>query len=250
MDLQLKGKTALVTGASQGIGRAIALGLAAEGAHLAIVARRRELLEAVAATIAKAGGSTPTIITADVMLPDSAQRISGEALAALGRVEILVNSAGGSRPLPLEAPDAAWDEAMMLNFTRLRQLTHAVLPSMISGKWGRIINITGKSEPEKINASFSAKAAVHAWAKGVSREIGKHGITVNSIAPGRIMSEQIRRLYPEAERKAFAEREIPVGRYGEPEELAALAVFLASPVASYVSGTVIAVDGGLRRYQY
>jgi 3-oxoacyl-[acyl-carrier protein] reductase len=152
--------------------------------------------------------------------------------------------------LPVDAPDAAWDEAITLNFTRLRQLTHAVLPQMIQGKWGRIVNITGKSEPEKINASFSAKAAVHAWAKGLSREIGKHGITVNSIAPGRIMSEQIRRLYPEEERRRFSEREIPVGRYGEPEELAALAVFLASPVAAYISGTVIAVDGGLRRYQY
>ena len=97
---------------------------------------------------------------------------------------------------------------------------------------------------------FAAKAAVHAWSKGLSREIGRHGITINCIPPGRIMSEQIRRNYPEQERKEFSEREIPVGRYGEPEELARLAVFLASPLAGYISGTVLPVDGGLRRYSF
>jgi 3-oxoacyl-[acyl-carrier protein] reductase len=121
---------------------------------------------------------------------------------------------------------------------------------MIERGWGRIINITGKSEPDRLNASFAAKAAVHAWAKGLSREIGRSGITVNSIAPGRIMSEQIRRLYPERERQQLADTEISVGRYGEPEDLAAMAVFLASPLASYITGTVIPVDGGLRRYQF
>ena len=138
----------------------------------------------------------------------------------------------------------------MLNFTRLRQLTHAVLPGMIERKWGRIINITGKSEPERLNASFAAKAAVHSWSKGLSREIGKHGVTINSIAPGRIITEQILRLYPEDERRSFAAREIPVGEYGQPEDLAVLAVFLASPLARYMTGTVIPVDGGLRRYQF
>jgi hypothetical protein len=157
MDLLLKGKTALVTGASQGIGRAIAVGLAAEGARLAIVARRKELLEQVAETVVAKGGTKPALIVADVMEPDSGRTIAGEALAALGRIEILVNSAGGSRPIPVDAPDSIWDEAMMLNFTRLRQLTHAVLPSMTEHRWGRIVHITGKSEPEKINASFSAK---------------------------------------------------------------------------------------------
>ena len=141
----------------------------------------------------------------------------------------LVNNAGGSRPLPVDAPDSDWDEAISLNFTRYRQVTHALLPQMIERRWGRIINITGKSEPEGLNAAFAAKAAVHAWAKGLSREIGQHGITVNCIPPGRIMSEQIRRNYPEDYRKHFAEEEIPVGYWGEPEDLAVLAVFLASP---------------------
>jgi len=250
VDLQLKGRTALVTGASMGIGRAIAAGLAAEGARLAIVARRKDLLEQVAAGIEKSGGVRPAVIVADVMQPESPQRICDEAVRALGKIEILVNSAGGSRPLPADAPDQSWDEALTLNFTRLRQLTHAILPGMIVQKWGRIINITGKSEPERINASFAAKAAVHAWAKGLSREIGKHGITINSIAPGRIITEQILRLYPEEERRKFAAREIPVGEYGQPEDLAVLAVFLASPLARYMTGTVIPVDGGLRRYQF
>jgi 3-oxoacyl-[acyl-carrier protein] reductase len=250
VDLQLKGRAALVTGASTGIGRAIAFALAAEGSRLAIIARRQDLLEQVAAGIEKAGGPRPAIIAADVMQPDSPLLIRDEAVRALGKVEILVNSAGGSRPISWQAPDQVWDEALMLNFTRLRQLTHAILPGMIAQRWGRIINITGKSEPEKINASFAAKAAVHAWAKGLSREVGRHGITVNSIAPGRIISEQILRLYPEEERRAFAEREIPVGEYGQPEDLAVLAAFLSSPLARYMTGTVIPVDGGLRRYQF
>lgn len=250
MDLQLKGRTALVTGASMGIGRAIAVRLAAEGARLAIAARRKDLLEQVADGIEKAGGCRAVIVVADIMQPESPQRIRDEVVGALGKIEILVNSAGGSRPLPADAPDQSWDEALTLNFTRLRQLTHAILPGMIAQRWGRIINVTGKSEPERINASFAAKAAVHAWAKGLSREIGKHGITINSIAPGRIISEQILRLYSEDDRRKFAEREIPVGEYGQPDDLAVLAAFLASPLARYMTGTVIPVDGGLRRYQF
>jgi 3-oxoacyl-[acyl-carrier protein] reductase len=250
MDLQLAGKTALVTGASMGIGRAIARGLAAEGVRVAVLARRAELLETLAAEIVAAGGARPALIVQDIMAEDAAVRVRDAALAALGKVEILVNNAGGSRPLPVDAPEERWTEALTLNFTRQRQLTHALLPQMIAGNWGRIINITGKSEPEGLNAAFAAKAAVHAWAKGLSREVGKHGITVNSIPPGRIMSEQIRRNYPEDYRKHFAETEIPVRYWGEPEDLAVMAVFLASPLARYVTGTVIPVDGGLRRYQF
>jgi 3-oxoacyl-[acyl-carrier protein] reductase len=250
MDLQLEGRTAVVTGASMGIGRAVAKGLAAEGVKVAVVARRKELLDTLAEEIARADGPRAAIIVADVMAADAAERIGGEALAALGHVDILVNSAGGSRPLPLDAPEERWEEAMTLNFTRARQLTHALLPGMMARKWGRILNISGKSEPFGLNAAFAAKAAIHAWAKGLSRDVGKFAITVNSIAPGRIMSEQIRRNYPPEERKKFSTEEIPVGAYGEPEDLAVLAVFLASPLAHYITGTVIPVDGGLRRYQF
>ncbi len=251
MDLQLAGKRALVTGASMGIGRGIARALATEGVRLAIVARRRNLLDDAAAEIAAAGGERSATIAADLMEEGAPARIAAAAAQGLGGgIDILVNCAGGSRPLPIDAPEERWVEAMTLNFTRQRQLAHAVLPEMIAQKWGRIINITGKSEPDRINAAFAAKAAVHSWAKGLSREVGRHGITVNSIAPGRIMSEQIRRNYPPEERRRFAEQEIPVGAYGEPEDLAVLAVFLASPLARYITGTVIPVDGGLRRYQF
>ncbi|MDE2581997.1 MAG: SDR family oxidoreductase [Rhodospirillales bacterium] len=250
MDLQLHGRTALVTGASMGIGRAIAKGLAAEGVRVAALARRGELLETLADEIEVAGGPRPALIVQDILAEDAAALIGNAAAGALGQVDILVNNAGGSRPLPIDAPEERWTEALTLNFTRQRQITHALLPQMIARKWGRIINITGKSEPEGLNAAFAAKAAMHAWAKGLSREVGQYGITVNSIPPGRIMSEQIRRNYPEDYRKHFAETEIPVRFWGEPEDLAVMAVFLASPLARYVTGTVIPVDGGLRRYQF
>jgi 3-oxoacyl-[acyl-carrier protein] reductase len=250
MDLQLHDKTALVTGASMGIGRAIAKGLAAEGVDVAAVARRIELLELLSDEIAAAGARRPALIRQDLMSEDAAEMLRDVALAELGKVDILVNNAGGSRVLPIDAPEGRWTEAMTLNFTRQRQIAHALLPQMIDRRWGRIINITGKSEPEHLNAAFAAKAAVHAWAKGLSREVGQFGITVNSIPPGRIMSEQIRGNYPEDYRKRFAETEIPVRYWGEPEDLAVMAVFLASPLARYVTGTVIPVDGGLRRYQF
>jgi 3-oxoacyl-[acyl-carrier protein] reductase len=250
MELDLKSRTAVVSGASIGIGRAIAKALALEGVRVVAVARRAELLEKLAGELKAEGGAEIVPVVQDIMEEDSASKLAAAALGALGHVDILVNNAGGSRPLPVDAPDSAWDEAIALNFTRYRQVTHALLPQMIERRWGRIINITGKSEPEGLNAAFAAKAAVHAWAKGLSREIGEHGITVNCIPPGRIMSEQIRRNYPEDYRSKFAEEEIPLGYWGEPEDLAALAVFLASSKARYITGTVIPVDGGLRRYQF
>ena len=251
MDLQLTGKTALVTGASMGIGRAIAKGLAAEGVKLCIAARRRLLLEELAREIAAARGAQPVLVEIDLMPEGAPLQIARAALDALGHIDILVNCAGGSNPaLPIDAPEAKWGEAMTLNYVRVRQLTHAMLPGMIELGWGRVINISGKSEPEGLIAATPAKAAVHAWSKGLSRTVGRHGITVNCIQPGRIMSEQIRRKYsPEFRAKQSAD-EIPVGRYGEPEELAVLAVFLASPAARYITGAVLPVDGGLRRFAF
>jgi 3-oxoacyl-[acyl-carrier protein] reductase len=246
MELELKGKTALVTGASMGIGRGIARALAKEGVRLAVVARRRNLLQELEKEI----GAKLVIIEQDFLQEGSPQKIAQAALAGLGTVDILVNNAGGSRRFTLDSTEAQWEEAITLNFTRQRQLTHQLLSQMIARKWGRIINITGKSEPEGINGAFAAKAAMHAWAKGLSREVGKHGITVNSIPPGRIDSEQIRRNYTPEFRKHESEHDIPVGEYGRPEDIADLACFLASPRARYITGTVIPVDGGLRRYQF
>lgn len=251
MDLQLKGKTALVTGASMGIGRAIAKGLATEGVRVCIAARRRNLLEELAREITSVGGAMPAIVEIDVMPEGAPQRLAHAALDQLGEINILINSAGGSRPaIPIDAPEEEWSHVMTLNFVRVRQLTHALLPGMIEKRWGRIINISGKSEPSDLVAANPAKAAIHAWSKGLSRRVGRHGITVNCIPPGRIMSEQIRRKYPESYRNEQSAKEIPVGRYGEPEELACLAVFLASPVARYITGAVLPVDGGLRRYAF
>jgi 3-oxoacyl-[acyl-carrier protein] reductase len=250
MELGLQGKRALVTGASVGIGHGIALGLAREGVRLAVVARRGNLLQGLADEIIHQGGAAPVLIVEDLLAEGAPARIARAAIEGLGAVDILINNAGGSRPFKVDATEEQWNEAMTLNFSRQRQLTHAVLKQMLARKWGRIINITGKSEPEGINGAFCAKAAIHAWAKGLSREVGKFGITVNSIPPGRIHSEQIRRNYAPEYRTWQAENEIPVGRYGEPEDVAGLVCFLSSPLAGYITGTVIPVDGGLRRYQF
>jgi 3-oxoacyl-[acyl-carrier protein] reductase len=246
MDLGIRGKTALVTGASMGIGRGIATALAREGVRLAVVARRRNLLE----ELEKELGQKLVIVECDLMQEGSVEKIAKAALEGLGSVEILINNAGGSRKFTLDSNEAQWEEALTLNFTRQRQLAHQLLAQMMARKWGRIVNITGKSEPEGLNGAFAAKAAMHAWAKGLSREVGRHGITVNSIPPGRIMSEQILRNYPPEYRKKQSEEEIPVGEYGQPADIANLVCFLVSPLARYITGAVIPVDGGLRRYQF
>lgn len=251
MDLQLKDKTALVTGASVGIGRAIAQSLAAEGVRLAVSARRVDKLAELADEIVAAGGHKPVLIACDLYEADAAAKLAAAAIEGLGRVDILVNNAGGSRSFKeLHVSEDAWQEAITLNFHRPRQLADALIDQMIASGWGRIINITGKSEPEHINGAFCAKAGIHSWAKGLSRMVGKHGITVNCIPPGRIHSEQIFRNYTPEYRAWQSENEIPVGRYGEPGELADLVAFLASPRAGYISGAVIPVDGGLRKYQF
>ena len=247
---KLEGKVALVTGSGRNIGRATVLKLAGEGANVVVNARSNQQEAESVAREARDLGVKAVPILADVGKRNEVEAMAAKALSEFGHVDILINNAGGSRKLPVDAPEASWEEAMTLNFTRVRQLTHALLPTMMARKWGRIVNISGKSEPEGLNGAFAAKAAIHAWAKGLSRGVGKFGITVNSIAPGRIISEQILRNYPPEERQHLSDTEIPVGEYGQPADLAVLAVFLSSPVARYITGTVIPVDGGLRRYQF
>lgn len=250
MDLKLAGRRAVVTGASQGIGRAVATLLVREGVHVAAAARRVELVEELARQLeGQPGRIVP--IACDLYQEGAPEALAAEATKRLGPIQILMNAAGGSRPLTFDAPRAAWDEGLELNFHRLRELTHALVPGMRQERWGRIVNFTGTSEPRIINAAFAAKAAVHVWSKGLSREIAADGVTINCLQPGRIHSEQMTKRYPtpEAERE-FAEAEIPARRFGEAEEIAAVAVFLASEPAAYVTGTVIPVDGGMSRFAF
>ena len=252
MDLELDGKIALVTGASIGLGVGIAELLAAEGCRLALLARRGELLEAVADGIGAEGHERPLVIVDDVTADAVAPRVKARIGDRFGRLDILVNNAGGSRPMPGLGAEEEWAEAMLLNFTSARRLAHAFVPAMRARKFGRIINITGGDEPTAMNAAVPPNGALHIWAKALSREVGGDGVTVNSIPPGRIHSEQIdQRLLPgEAAQRAWVEENCPAGYIGEPEDLAVLVAFLASPRARYITGQVIHVDGGARRYSH
>lgn len=250
MDLGLNGKTALVTGASQGLGRAIVKALAAEGVRVFATARNSELLSSLASEVERDGGTTPVSFEQDFVAEDGPQRIAKAALEAFGHVDILVNNAGGSRPMAIDAPEDQWTEGMTLNFDRHRQLTQALLPNFLARKSGAILSISGNLEPEVVNAAMVAKAGLVVWSKGLSEQLGRHGITVNCVQPGLIDTAQIRRLYPGDERRKFAEREIALRDFGEPEDVANAVTFLVSPRARYITGTVLTVDGGMRRYSF
>ncbi len=247
MDLQLTGRTALLTGASAGIGVGIAECLAREGARLALAGRNRDALEKVAARVQALGGGTPVIVTGDIATAKGASAVATGALDGLGgRVDIVINNAGGSRPLKGDDDEDFWSEAFDLNFTSARRITKPLLAPMKAAKFGRIINVTGAIYGKAINGAGPAKAALLTWSRALSFELAPHGITVNCVAPGRINSVQIlEKLHPtQASRDDYIRQNIPAGRFGEPHEFGALVAFLASPVASYISGAHIPVDGG------
>ncbi|MGO1183313.1 MAG: SDR family NAD(P)-dependent oxidoreductase [Micrococcaceae bacterium] len=250
MDLGLTERTAIVTGASSGIGRAIALGLAREGVSVAVVGRNADQLAEVGAEARQGGAPRVAVLAQDLADDESARLIAERASAELGDIHILVNSAGGSVDVDVETEDEVWSRAMTVNWERHRQLVGQVLSSMRAAGWGRIINITGTSEARGMNATVVAKSAVHAWSKGLVDLVARDGVTVNCIAPGRIESAQMRRLYTPERQAAVAAEKIPAGRFGTPDEVADLAVFLASPRASYLNGVVIHADGGARRFLY
>jgi 3-oxoacyl-[acyl-carrier protein] reductase len=247
MDLQLRGKTALVTGASAGIGTGIALSLAKEGARLVIAGRNEKALEDVAKQIVAAGGTAPALAIADLATQDGPARVADAALRAVdGRIDILVNNAGGSRPLKGDEDDAFWEEAFNLNFVAARKLTGLVVPATKEARFGRILNVTGALGGQRQNAASAAKAALTTWSRALAFELGPFGITVNMLAPGRINSVQIlTRLHPtEQSRADYIKQNIPAGYFGDPEDVGNLAAFLASPLARYISGVAIPVDGG------
>jgi 3-oxoacyl-[acyl-carrier protein] reductase len=252
MDLQLSGKTALVTGASAGLGRAIALMLAREGCHLAIVARRGPLLETLAHEIEALGSPRPLVIVCDITRRDAPQLIRQQVVDHLGHLDILINNAGGSRPFDGLGTLEQWEDAMYLNFHAARELAHAFVGDMQARRFGRIVNLTGGDEPVALNGGVPPNGATHIWAKALSRTVGKDGITVNSVAPGRIHSEQIdNRLLPTPEAQSqWVAQNCPVGYIGEPDDLAVMVTFLASPLARYITGQVIYVDGGARRFPH
>ena len=238
MDYELEGRSCLVTGASSGIGAGIVRLFSDQGATVTAVARRVDKIERLPGV---------TAVAADVTNSDDLDR-----MAAIGSFEILVNCAGGSRPTTPDSGEDVWEEAFALNFTGVRRLTTALIPAMRQRKWGRVVNISGSMEPRGLNAAIAAKGALHLWAKGLSCDIAKDGVTLNTLQPGRIDSEQIReRLHPtEESRRTFIERNIPIGYFGEPADVAHLVGFLASPAARYITGSVIPVDGGMHYFAH
>jgi len=249
MNLHLTGKTALVTAASGGIGRGVAEALADAGVRVAISGRTLASLETVAETLASRADGRPAIVVGDVGAKGGPAQIAAEASAALGgRIDILVNNAGAARPITEEADDAYWEESLTLNFMAARRLTDLVIPAMKAERWGRIISISGALVAPKLNAAAPAKAALASWSRTLASELGAYGITVNTIAPGRINTAQILRLHPtEQSRADYIKQNIPAGYFGEPYDIGHLAAFLASPLARYINGAAIPVDGGAVR---
>jgi 3-oxoacyl-[acyl-carrier protein] reductase len=257
MDLRLTGKTALVLAASKGLGKACATALAAEGANVVIGARDRNTLEAAAAEIAAMDKGRVLAVPTDVLKPEDAANIITAAVSEFGRLDILVNNAGGPPFGKFESfDDSAWKSAFDLTLLSTIRFCRLVIPHMRKTGSGRIINITSLTVltylPHSV-LSTSLRLGVVGMAKMLSDELGPDHITVNNVAPGLILTDRVKdTLQPRpgvSEEELLAERArtIPVGRIGRPEELAALVAFLASPVAAYITGATIPIDGGAIR---
>ena len=250
MDLYLKGKTAIVSGASQGFGRAITKELAMEGVNVFATARNEALLNSLRDEVIAAGGVEPVTFVQNFVAPEGPHNIATAALAALGSIDILINNAGRSQPLDVVGAEDEWTAAMTLDFHRHRQLTQQLLPQFMEHRQSTILNIISTYELRSINASAVAKASIAAWSKQLASQLGPHGIRVNCLQPGLIDTANIRPFFPGDECRKFAEREIPLGDFGEPQDIANMATFLVSPRARYITGSVAVVDGGMRHYAF
>jgi 3-oxoacyl-[acyl-carrier protein] reductase len=241
MDLGLKGRTAIVCGASSGIGLATAESLADEGANVAMFARRRDLLQREADRIGALA------VRGDVTNPPDLERLVERTLEAFGGIDILVNNGGGPPRTSAESiDDDALESAVELLLFSAVRLTNLCLPALRRSGRGRIINIASSSVREPIDnlaLSNAVRPGVIGWAKTLAREVGQDGITVNSIAPGKIDTARLAEDGSRADELA----RIPVRRFGRPREVADVVTFLASDQAAYLSGVVLAVDGGLTR---
>jgi len=257
MELGLKDKVAIVAAASKGLGKAVALGLAFEGAKVSICARHADDLQRAAEDIRTASGAEVLAVQADVTRPEDIQRFVAETITHFGRVDILVNNAGGPPTATfMEIPDETWLAGVNLNLMSTIRLTREVVPHMQKQKWGRIINITSiavKQPLEGLIISNAVRAGILGLAKSLANELGKDNILVNNVCPGYTLTQRLDELLestarqeglPKEEIVRSLERKIPLGRLGRPEELANLVVFLASERASYITGTTIQVDGG------
>ncbi len=259
MDLQLNGKVALIAGGSKGLGFGVAQALAREGVAVALLAREAKTLDAAVENIRRQGG-TAAGFAADLNDWPTVEEALIKARRQFGDIDILLNNSGGPPPSCVAGIDAAtWQAQFRSMILPVFGLTDLLLPAMRRNRWGRILNIASSSVVEPIAAiglSNTLRAAVAGWAKTLSGEVAREGITVNTLLPGRIATERTVALnLRDAERQgveaaviaAQSTAEIPLGRYGTIEEFGAVAAFLASPLASYVTGSLIRVDGGLIR---
>ena len=241
MELGLAGRTAIVCGASQGIGLAVAEALAAEGANVAMFARRRDVLEREAERLGALA------VQGDVRDPRALQRLVGRTLEAFGGIDVLVNNSGGPPRGPARGVTAEQvEEAVELLLLSAIRLTELCLPHLEQSGRGRVINVessTVREPADQLALSNLVRPGVVGWAKTLAREVGPAGITINTVCPGRIDTERLREAFPSVEQIA----RIPLRRVGEPRELGDVVCFLASERASYVTGAVIPVDGGLTR---